>query len=117
MGAPPSLRCCWETRLLPRWIRSRHVRRRLELRARHRLYRVLLVVQADRREPHPARVTRRQIHFRSLARGRVAVKPSGGIRDRARAELFVEMGAKRLGNGYTSTVAICEGTGTSGAHY
>lgn len=51
------------------------------------------------------------------ARGRIAVKPSGGIRDRARAELFVEMGAKRLGNGYTSTVAICENTGKSTAAY
>jgi deoxyribose-phosphate aldolase len=51
------------------------------------------------------------------ARGRIAVKASGGIRDRARAELFVKMGAKRLGNGYTSTVAICEGTGKSSDQY
>jgi deoxyribose-phosphate aldolase len=51
------------------------------------------------------------------AQGRISVKASGGIRDRARAELFVEMGAKRLGNGYTSTVAICEGTGKSTAAY
>ncbi|MEJ5311164.1 MAG: deoxyribose-phosphate aldolase [Anaerolineae bacterium] len=41
------------------------------------------------------------------AQGRIKVKPSGGIRDRARAELFIEMGAHRLGNGYTSTAAIC----------
>ncbi len=43
------------------------------------------------------------------AAGRVRVKPSGGIRDRTRAEMFVEMGAMRIGNGYTSTQAICEG--------
>lgn len=41
------------------------------------------------------------------AQGRIKVKPSGGIRDRARAELFIAMGAQRLGNGYTSTAAIC----------
>ena len=40
------------------------------------------------------------------AAGRVKVKPSGGIRDRARAVMFVEMGAMRIGNGYTSTKAI-----------
>jgi deoxyribose-phosphate aldolase len=51
------------------------------------------------------------------AQGRVKVKPSGGIRDRARAELFVEMGAMRIGNGYTSTKAICEGKGQSTADY
>jgi deoxyribose-phosphate aldolase len=44
------------------------------------------------------------------AAGRLKVKPSGGIRDRARAEMFVEMGAMRIGNGYSSTKAICEGT-------
>jgi deoxyribose-phosphate aldolase len=43
------------------------------------------------------------------AAGRVKVKPSGGIRDRARAVMFVEMGAMRIGNGYTSTKAICDG--------
>ena len=42
------------------------------------------------------------------AQGRIKVKPSGGIRDRARAEMFIEMGAQRIGNGYTSTQAICE---------
>jgi deoxyribose-phosphate aldolase len=41
------------------------------------------------------------------AQGRVKVKPSGGIRDRARAEMFIEMGALRIGNGYSSTPAIC----------
>jgi deoxyribose-phosphate aldolase len=43
------------------------------------------------------------------AQGRIKVKPSGGIRDRAKAEMFVEMGAKRIGNGYTSTPKICDG--------
>lgn len=44
------------------------------------------------------------------AAGRIKVKPSGGIRDRARAQMFVDMGAMRIGNGYSSTKAICEGT-------
>jgi len=47
------------------------------------------------------------------ARGRLQVKPSGGIRDRARAELFLGMGAQRLGVNYTSTPAICAGGGGS----
>jgi len=41
------------------------------------------------------------------AAGRIAVKPSGGIRDRARAEMFIAMGATRLGVGSNSTPAIC----------
>ena len=51
------------------------------------------------------------------AQGRIKVKPSGGIRDRTRAEMFVEMGAMRIGNGYTSTRAICEGAGQVAADY
>ena len=43
------------------------------------------------------------------AAGRIKVKPSGGIRDAARAKLFVEMGADRLGVNGTSTPAICDG--------
>jgi deoxyribose-phosphate aldolase len=43
--------------------------------------------------------------------GRIGVKPSGGIRDRQRAEMFVKMGAARLGVGSSSTPIIC---GTSG---
>jgi len=43
------------------------------------------------------------------ARGRIKVKASGGIRDRATAEMYVEMGVMRIGNGSTSTVKICEG--------
>ncbi|MBN1249568.1 MAG: deoxyribose-phosphate aldolase [Anaerolineae bacterium] len=48
------------------------------------------------------------------ARGRIKVKPSGGIRDRARAEMFVAMGAMRIGNGYSSTPKICDGTPVAG---
>jgi deoxyribose-phosphate aldolase len=44
----------------------------------------------------------------AAAAGRVGVKPSGGIRDRARAEMFVAMGAARLGVGSTSTPIICD---------
>jgi deoxyribose-phosphate aldolase len=43
------------------------------------------------------------------ANGRINVKPSGGIRDAARAKLFIEMGASRLGVNGTSTAAICDG--------
>jgi deoxyribose-phosphate aldolase len=45
------------------------------------------------------------------ARGRIGVKPSGGIRDRRRAEQFLSMGAARLGVGSTSTPVICGATG------
>jgi deoxyribose-phosphate aldolase len=51
------------------------------------------------------------------AQGRIKVKPSGGIRDRTRAEMFIKMGAMRIGNGYTSTRAICEGVGQVAADY
>jgi deoxyribose-phosphate aldolase len=44
------------------------------------------------------------------AAGRIEVKPSGGIRDRKRAELFVGMGATRLGVGASSTPVICGAT-------
>jgi len=43
------------------------------------------------------------------AQGRIKVKASGGIRDRATAEMYVGMGVMRIGNGSTSTVKICEG--------
>ena len=43
------------------------------------------------------------------AAGRIKVKPSGGIRDRERAEMFVAMGVHRLGVGWTSCEAICDG--------
>lgn len=41
------------------------------------------------------------------AAGRIEVKPSGGIRDRSRAEMFIKMGATRLGVGSSSTPIIC----------
>ena len=43
------------------------------------------------------------------AKGRIKIKPSGGIRDYARAKMFVDLGADRLGIGYTSLAAICGG--------
>ena len=43
------------------------------------------------------------------AAGRIKVKPSGGIRTKEQAQKFVDMGVHRLGNGYSSTKAICEG--------
>lgn len=45
----------------------------------------------------------------NTAQGRINVKASGGIRDFAQAKRFVDMGAKRLGAGYTSLAAICDG--------
>ena len=47
------------------------------------------------------------------AAGRIEVKPSGGIRDRERAEMFVAMGATRLGVGSSSTPVICDAAGAS----
>jgi len=50
------------------------------------------------------------------AKGRIKVKPSGGIRDAVRAQMFVEMGADRLGVNGSSTPAICDGqSGTGGS--
>jgi len=43
------------------------------------------------------------------ANGRIKVKPSGGIRDAARAMMFIEMGADRLGVNAASTPVICGG--------
>lgn len=43
------------------------------------------------------------------AAGRIKVKPSGGIRDAQRAEMFIEKGAERLGVNGSSTPAICDG--------
>lgn len=51
------------------------------------------------------------------ARGRIKVKASGGIRDYARAKMFVDMGVERLGVGYSSCKAICEGSGVEGDGY
>jgi deoxyribose-phosphate aldolase len=46
--------------------------------------------------------------------GRMQVKPSGGIRTREDAERFVRMGAHRLGVGWGSCEAICEGADPKG---
>lgn len=43
------------------------------------------------------------------AKGRIKVKPSGGIRDRATAIAYVEMGADRLGTNYTASEALVTG--------
>ncbi|MDR1963451.1 MAG: deoxyribose-phosphate aldolase [Planctomycetaceae bacterium] len=45
------------------------------------------------------------------AAGRIKVKPSGGIRDNARAQMFVDMGVDRLGVNGSSTPTICGETG------
>lgn len=47
------------------------------------------------------------------AAGRIKVKASGGIRDKARAELFIAMGVDRLGVNWTSSAVICTGKGTA----
>jgi deoxyribose-phosphate aldolase len=49
------------------------------------------------------------------AAGRIKVKPSGGIRDNARAQMFVDMGVDRLGVNGSSTPNICGGTENSNA--
>lgn len=41
------------------------------------------------------------------ARGRIQVKASGGIRNAEQAKMFLDLGASRLGNGYSSTPVIC----------
>lgn len=48
------------------------------------------------------------------AKGRIKVKPSGGIRDYERAKMFVDMGVHRLGNGFASCPAICDGVKSDG---
>lgn len=51
------------------------------------------------------------------AGGRIKVKPSGGIRNFEKAKEYVQMGAARLGVGYTSTPAICDGQGEGEGAY
>ena len=41
--------------------------------------------------------------------GRIKVKPSGGIRNYETAKMYVDMGASRLGVGYSSCAAVCSG--------
>ena len=43
------------------------------------------------------------------AKGRIKVKPSGGIRNYETAKMYVDMGVARLGIGFNSCVKICEG--------
>ncbi len=50
------------------------------------------------------------------AAGRARVKPSGGIRDYATAKMYVDMGAQRLGIGFSSAAAIARGEGTDEAY-
>ncbi len=50
------------------------------------------------------------------AKGRIKVKPSGGIRNFETAKMYVDMGADRLGIGYSSCKAICEGGNSSEAY-
>ena len=51
------------------------------------------------------------------AKGRIKVKPSGGIRDYQTAKMYVEMGAARLGTGFSSCKALCEGGKAEGEGY
>lgn len=48
-----------------------------------------------------------------VAAGRIKVKPSGGIRDNTRAQMFVDMGVDRLGVNGSSTPNICSGNKNS----
>jgi deoxyribose-phosphate aldolase len=52
-----------------------------------------------------------------VANGRIAVKASGGIRDAAMARRYLELGATRLGVGYSSVAALCSGEGQSNESY
>jgi deoxyribose-phosphate aldolase len=52
-----------------------------------------------------------------VAGGRIEVKPSGGIRNREAAEFYIGLGATRIGNGYSSTPAICDGAAESSDKY
>ena len=44
------------------------------------------------------------------AGGRILVKASGGIRNAEQARKFLDMGVSRLGNGFSSTPVICNGS-------
>ena len=43
------------------------------------------------------------------AKGRIKVKPSGGIRDYETAKMYVDMGVDRLGVGFSGCAKICAG--------
>jgi len=47
----------------------------------------------------------------------IKVKPSGGIRDIETALKYVEMGAARLGTGFSSTPVLCKGEGKAEGDY
>lgn len=51
------------------------------------------------------------------AAGRAKVKPSGGIRDTVTAQRFIDMGAERLGVGWSTCATICKGGEASGGAY
>lgn len=51
------------------------------------------------------------------ARGRIKVKPSGGIRDYAAAKKYMDMGASRLGIGSNGSEAVITGEGQSSDNY
>jgi deoxyribose-phosphate aldolase len=46
------------------------------------------------------------------AEGRIEVKASGGIRDRQRAEMFLEMGVTRLGVNWSTCRGLADGSAT-----
>ena len=48
--------------------------------------------------------------------GRIKVKPSGGIRNYETAKKYVDMGAERLGIGFSSAKAICTGEESKDAY-
>lgn len=50
------------------------------------------------------------------AKGRIKVKPSGGIRDYKTAKMYVDMGVDRLGIGFSGCKAICEGAASEDAY-
>ena len=50
------------------------------------------------------------------AKGRIKVKPSGGIRNSETAKMYVDMGVDRLGIGYGSCKAIAEGSTSNEAY-
>ena len=51
------------------------------------------------------------------AAGRIKVKPSGGIRDTERAQMFIDMGADRLGLNWSSGAAIYSGEKAADSGY
>lgn len=51
------------------------------------------------------------------ADGKIKVKPSGGIRNIETARKYIEMGAARLGTGFSSTPVLCKGEGSADADY